>query len=129
MFNNIGSKIRGLAIGGFVIGALVSVIFGIVLLSIDATITGLIYLFIGPVVSWLSSLLLYGLGQLIDDTAIIREATVAMQSGNYEVSFGDNSSAVSKNQDESDLGFCTNCGSPRVDIGAFCSSCGHSFYE
>ncbi len=129
MFKDIGSKIRGLAIGCFVIGAVVSVILGIVLLCNDATVIGLIYLFIGPVLSWLSSLLLYGLGQLIDDTAVIREVTVAMQSGNYETPLGDDTAVASGNQNESNLGFCTNCGAPRMDIGAFCSSCGHSFYE
>ena len=129
MFNNIGSKIRGLSIGCFVIGAVVSVILGIALLCNNATAMGLIYLFVGPVLSWLSTLLLYGLGQLIDDTAIIREATVAMQHGNQELSFEEDAAAATGDHNESDLGFCTNCGAPRKDIGAYCSSCGHSFYE
>jgi len=79
MYQNIGGKIKGLAIATAVIGAIVSVIMALVFfdragkldyyyeeLKSAATITGMLWLFIGPLVSWLGSLALYGFGELID---------------------------------------------------------------
>ena len=77
MYENIGSKIKGLATTIFVIEAIASVILGIVLLATDEALIllGIITLIGGPIVAWVSSFLLYGFGELIDKTSKIEENT------------------------------------------------------
>jgi len=77
MYSNIGGKIRGTAIAFFIIGAVVSVISGIVILQ-DAyreeVIWGLILLLFGVPVAWILSLPIYGFGVLIDKACVIESA-------------------------------------------------------
>ena len=131
MYEHVGRKIKSVAEWINVLGVFISVLIGIIIIghNEDNFLAGLLVIGIGAIISWLSTLLLYGFGQLIDDTATIREATVAMQRRKQEASFGDDATAATGDHNESDLGFCTHCGAPRTDIGAYCSSCGHSFYE
>ena len=86
MFNNIGRKIKGLAIIIFWIslisGAIASIVCGIVLFT-EARWDGIYVLYgIGAIilgcgvsflVSWIGSFFMYGFGQLIDDTQINRQ--------------------------------------------------------
>ena len=73
MFDNIGSKIKGLASIITWIGIIISVILGIVLMCLGKTfvIVGLCVLFFGALMSWISSFLLYGFGELIERTCRI----------------------------------------------------------
>lgn len=68
MYENVGRKIKSLAKAVFVVEAIIAVITGIILMSIDNNLSlfGFLILVIGPLASWLSSLLLYGFGELID---------------------------------------------------------------
>ncbi len=77
MFENIGSKIKGLATTIFVIEALASVVVGIILLATDEAFVlfGLMSLIGGPIVAWVSSFLLYGFGELIDKASEIEKNT------------------------------------------------------
>ena len=72
MFNyeNIGNKIKGLAQMAFVVGAIAAVITGIALMATDEDLIlyGLLVLIVGPIIAWVSSWLLYGFGQLIENT-------------------------------------------------------------
>ena len=75
MYENLAGKIKGLATAVAIIGAIASVIYGIVLLAnpIEGaeSITiflGLFFLFGMPFVSWISSWPLYGLGELLERT-------------------------------------------------------------
>ena len=67
MFGNIGGKIKAAATVFCWIGIIVCVVAGIVLISNDSPKTGLLILFGGPLASWLSSLAMYGFGELIDE--------------------------------------------------------------
>ena len=72
MFNydNIGEKIKGLAKAFFFIGAIAAVFAGIFLMSDseDTVLWGLLMIIAGPIISWVSSWLLYGFGQLIENS-------------------------------------------------------------
>ena len=74
MFDNIGKKIKILAYVLTWVGIIASVITGIAMMnsfeSIVKTI-GLIVLIVGSLLSWASSFIIYGFGQLIENTDII----------------------------------------------------------
>ena len=73
MYNNIGKKIKILAKATFIIEAIAAVISGIALMPIDDEfiLFGLLIMFFGPVVAWVSSWILYGFGELVDKTCDI----------------------------------------------------------
>ena len=75
MFNydNIGDKIKGLAKVTFVVEAIAAVISGFAFMASDEDLIliGLLLLGGGPFVAWVSSWLLYGFGQLIENSDII----------------------------------------------------------
>lgn len=93
MFDNIGGKIKGLArficIGGIIVFA----IFGIVIIAGGAksrmggatVISGLLTMVFGGVLSWISSLGLYGFGELIEKTTEIANNTRQTQNRYSEV--------------------------------------------
>ncbi len=70
MYNNIGGKIKSLALIVCWLGILVSVIGGVTLMGMRDTpiLVGLIVVVLGSVFSWLGSLTTYGLGQLIENS-------------------------------------------------------------
>ena len=74
-YDNIGEKIKGWAKWVFIIGAISSAVAAIVLMASaeDAAvlIIGIIMLIVGPLVSWVSSWLLYGFGEVIDTLDVI----------------------------------------------------------
>ena len=75
MYGNIGEKIKGLAIATFIIETVAAVIAGIALwVSIEEGWCVLI-VFCGPIVAWLSSLLIYGYGEIIDKLCEIERNT------------------------------------------------------
>ena len=73
MYDDIGKKIKGLAKGIFIAEAVASFIGGVALIAIDDDLVlyGLLAMFIGPLVAWVSSWLLYGFGELVDKTCDI----------------------------------------------------------
>lgn len=80
MFDNIGKKIKALAQVVCWIGIIGGVILGLILLIAaggrDSALTvAIIILIASPLVSWISSFVLYGYGELIDKTADIAEYT------------------------------------------------------
>lgn len=74
MFNNIGGKIKGLAQVICWIGIVAFAILGIRLISEDddLVVLGFVIMVIGGVMSWVSSFVLYGFGQLIENTEPLR---------------------------------------------------------
>lgn len=79
MFDNIGGKIKTLAVVVCVVGMIASLIFAIVLWSMDSYRTPTIALGFGVLIggcvaSWVGSFFMYGFGQLIEDTGAIRKA-------------------------------------------------------
>lgn len=78
MFDNIGKKIKNLASVLCWVGIIASVIVAIMMLSlsaIGARFVGVILLFAGPLVSWISNFFMYGFGELIDKVCDIERNT------------------------------------------------------
>ena len=75
MFNNIGRKIKTLAKVITGIGITASIIYGAVVVRLSNSpifiIQGLLTMIVGSLISWLSSVTLYGFGQLIENTDIL----------------------------------------------------------
>jgi len=73
MFDNVGGKIKIAAKVVAWIGIIFCVIYGFVLLvSVEGmALAGLLVMILGSLGSWLSSLLVYGFGELIENSAII----------------------------------------------------------
>ena len=70
MFDNIGSKIKGLAIASTVIGIFASLVIGGLLIES----IGILVIILGCIFSWIASLTLYGFGHLIEKVDIIANA-------------------------------------------------------
>lgn len=67
MFDNIGSKIKSFAQVVTIIGIVASVILGIIFMA-NAGFIGLVVMLIGILMSWISSFITYGFGQLIENS-------------------------------------------------------------
>lgn len=73
MFNNIGKKIKTLAQVITLIGIIASLITGIVFIALANNnpgwgTLGVLIIIIGSLISWISSFILYGFGQLVDNS-------------------------------------------------------------
>ena len=78
MFNNIGRKIKTLAQVICGIGIITSLIVGLIVILLgegSAPIIGLLIIIFGPFVSWVSSFMTYGFGQLVENSDILVAAT------------------------------------------------------
>lgn len=69
MFKNIGSKIKGLAVAICVMGMLASVIYA----TRASWMPDFLGMIVGFIISWASTFVLYGLGELIDNSKKILE--------------------------------------------------------
>ena len=90
MFTNIGKKIKVLAIVLTVIGILAYVIIGVIIIANsrhndELVVIGIAIMIIGSLMSWLSSFILYGFGQLIDNSDILvqQARNRSMPNNNY----------------------------------------------
>ena len=71
MYDNIGEKIKSLALLIFIIGVIVSVVAGVAILLLDGEIfivLGILIIATGSFIAWISSCFAYGFGELIDKT-------------------------------------------------------------
>ena len=70
LYTDIGGKIKNWAKWIFIVEAIGAIITGLVLLCTDAdlVVSGLLVMFLGPFVAWVSSWILYGFGELIEKT-------------------------------------------------------------
>ena len=75
MFNNIGRKIKTVAVVGSVLGIFVSVVAGIALVvqDEDTVLSGILVIVLGSLSSWLGAFFTYGFGQLIENSDILVE--------------------------------------------------------
>lgn len=75
MHDNIGGKIKVLAKGLFIAVTIATVTTGIALMAISKKYLsyGLLVMILGPIIAWISSLMLYGFGQLIENSDTIAE--------------------------------------------------------
>ena len=67
-FNNIGEKIKGLAIAYFIISTIAQIIYGIYLWFEFASGLGFLLIIASPFLAWISSWTLYGFGQLVENS-------------------------------------------------------------
>ncbi len=73
MYSNIGGKIKVFAKVIACIGVVICIIYGFVMLvSMEGmALIGLLIMTVGSLLSWLSSLVLYGFGELVENSSII----------------------------------------------------------
>lgn len=72
LYGNIGGKIKTLAVIFCVLGVLFSVISGIFTIVVDAStisvVKGILVILVGAVLSWIGSFVLYGFGQMVENS-------------------------------------------------------------
>ena len=74
MFDNIGGKIKGLALNICWLGIIASLVDGIRIISIeDSWGYGIVIAIVGSVLSWISSFFMYGFGELIEGVMTLNE--------------------------------------------------------
>ena len=74
MYKQIGEKIKGIAEGIFIVGVIASVAVAYVFWTgTKKILIGLLIVLVGIIASWLSTILLYGFGQLISTNEEIRD--------------------------------------------------------
>lgn len=103
MYDNIGEKIKSLAKASFIVEAIVAAIVGIALLASDEDLifTGLLVLLVGPIIAWVSSWLLYGFGELINNVCKIAANTRTLK--NELTSFNTTNNAVNKMESSKEI--------------------------
>lgn len=84
MFNNVGDKIKGLAMTTFIIGTIAAVLLGIAVIVVneELALVGVLIIGLGILIAWLSNLLLYGFGELVEKTCEIARNTSKAVSDN-----------------------------------------------
>ena len=75
LFEDIGKKIKGIAIAAFVIGIIGSVVAGLDAIVDQQFLGGILIMVFGFLCSWLSVVLLYGFGELIETAKKIEKNT------------------------------------------------------
>ena len=78
LYENIGSKLKNLAKGVFIVEALGAIITGITLLGEELLLPGLLTAVLGPIIAWISSWVLYAFGELVEKTVNNETNTKAM---------------------------------------------------
>lgn len=71
MFDNIGEKTKIFAKSICWIGIILSVCCGVLIMAYDGVLAGLLVILAGPLIAWVNSFLIYGFGQLIENSDTI----------------------------------------------------------
>ena len=130
MYDNVGTKIKNLAIGTFVVETIVSILGGIVLSAEISIAIGLPVIFMGFITAWLSSWLLYGFGELICETSSVKRELVELNKI-ISKTIKDKAKETNRqaiNNTPTVVGpntpyYCKQCGNPGPYEGA-CPNCG-----
>lgn len=88
MFEKIHEKIKVLAFIVLGLGIIGSVIYAFVLFMDYEIGAGFAFLVIGPIVSYINSLLIYGFGELIEKASIIAERNKPIGDSNNQTNYG-----------------------------------------
>ena len=77
MYNNIGKKIKGLALASFIVVSIISVLAGLFMFIEDEDMAGIamLVILVCPLIAWVSSWVLYGFGELVDKACDIERNT------------------------------------------------------
>ena len=73
MFNNIGKKLKVVAVVFCWIGIIASVVYGIILINNYQEVVGAVTIVVGALSSWIGSFALYGFGQLVENSDLQTE--------------------------------------------------------
>ena len=82
MYTNIGGKIKGLAIFLFVAGTIACIGFGLYYFETTRNADGVLVFFAvvaGGILSWLSSLVMYGFGELVEKVTLLADGAQSTQ--------------------------------------------------
>lgn len=81
MFKNIGKKVKTVAEVLFWFDVVLCVLLGIVIIvaavmeeQASAVLTGFLVMILGPVISWLSAIMVYAFGELVDNSTTVAKA-------------------------------------------------------
>lgn len=118
-YASIGNKIKGLAIGTFIVEALATIVFGIIL-AINNGFVGVIIIIFGPFSAFVSSWLMYGFGELIEKVTQIEYDT---HKPKEETEKEEESKSINSN---TNIWHCEKCGQRVPKILSTCSACGAS---
>ena len=118
MFENIGKKIKTYAEFMTWVGIISSVIIGFVLMSSNFFV-GFLVIILGSILSWISSFVLYGFGELVDQTSRIADNLCGEQYKvtNCEVCGKESDELVQIEVDGEELWVCKNCCDDKEDGG------------
>ena len=87
MFDNIGSKIKALAKVVCWIGIIGSIIAGIAMIATMGSVgvlSGLLTIVLGALISWVGSFVLFGFGEMVENSDIRTELAVKAEMGKKE---------------------------------------------
>ena len=130
MFNDIGKKIKGLAVALFAIEAIFSFIGGLVLMADgddEKVAVGFLIMVGGVLFSWISSWFLYGFGEIIDKLQDVERNT--RQTAENARTKGTNTPSASANTSPTDNAVqhtltCPHCHIPNRTNRTICWYCG-----
>ena len=70
LFDDAGSKLKKLAAAAFLFGTAAMVFFGLILISEEQYVTGVLVMILGTAISYISSLFLAAFGDLVENTEL-----------------------------------------------------------
>ena len=124
---SIGKQIHGIADILYSVGSLIAVIGGFLILSANVLI-GIIVIVLGFYAAWAFSRIVYGFGDLVDDTAANRKNTdeiVSLLSAKETQDTPDDTDTAASNT----LWVCPKCGTTNIFVKEnhiqLCTKCGH----
>jgi len=125
MFDNIGGKIKSLAKALMWIAIIGYAIWGIVLFSKEQILSGFLIIAIGSLLSWLSAFVLYGFGQLVENSDYVDDNMKKIlrnnEKNNSNSTESDKTSDVKKKTDSEHYWRCGDCGN--MVKGDMCPIC------
>ena len=131
MFNNIGSKIKRLAMVVTAIEMAVAITYGTMCFVSGSILTGVLIIVGGGLFAWISSFFIYGFGELIENTSKIAKST-SKNSDRYQDDLGvDDIEQDSYDDDEEDPNIanadeCPNCFAKITAKTTTCKNCGYN---
>lgn len=85
LYSNVGKVLQTLAVIVAMLLAIAGIIWGIVFLANGAGLMGVLLILVSPLAAYLSSLILYAFGELVENTKKIAENTASLQNQNTPV--------------------------------------------
>ena len=123
MFNEIGKKIKGVASAVCWIQVAIYAIVGIIIMATteELVIVGLLIIVVGGLFAWLSSITLYGFGELIDKVCSIEKTVNAekyqkQSSNNFSAETVDRNNVSKNNVSHKFLGKCEMCNAENIMV-------------